>query len=281
MVRVLNAGFYTTVQDVGRFGYGQYGVPISGVMDRYSASVANMLLGNEEYEAVLEMTMVGAILQFQNPTYICLSGANMSPKLNNVSIGLNKVFRVSAGDNLSFGKLLSGFRCYLAVLGGFKTPTILGSKSMYQGITHQYVVLKNDLLDVALNNSFLIDKNASVKVNDKSFESGNIEVYKGPEFEYLSQEQQMMLSHGEFTISKNNNRMAYQLSESFQNTLNPIITSSVLPGTVQLTPSGTLIILMRDCQTTGGYPRILQLKESAINVLAQKFTGHAIRFKLV
>ena len=75
--------------------------------------------------------------------------------------------------------------------------------------------------------------------------------------------------------------MAYQLQESLENSLEPILTSGVLPGTVQLTPSGKLIILMRDCQTTGGYPRVLQLKESAINILAQKYTGQQIRFKLV
>jgi allophanate hydrolase subunit 2 len=68
--------------------------------------------------------------------------------------------------------------------------------------------------------------------------------------------------------------------QNIENHLEPIITSAVLPGTVQLTPSGKLIILMRDCQTTGGYPRVLQLKEASINVLAQKLTGHAVQFKL-
>jgi allophanate hydrolase subunit 2 len=74
--------------------------------------------------------------------------------------------------------------------------------------------------------------------------------------------------------------MAYQLVETLTNTLKPIITSLVLPGTVQLTPSGKLIVLMRDCQATGGYPRVLQLSESAINILAQKFTGNIIHFKI-
>ena len=74
--------------------------------------------------------------------------------------------------------------------------------------------------------------------------------------------------------------MAYQLIETFENDLKPIITSAVLPGTVQLTPSGKLIVLMRDCQTTGGYPRVLQLKALALDVLAQKFTGNNIEFVL-
>ena len=75
--------------------------------------------------------------------------------------------------------------------------------------------------------------------------------------------------------------MAYQLKELFKNDLKSIITSPVLPGTVQLTPSGNLIILMRDCQTTGGYPRILQLNEAALNVLSQKYSGQKIQFQLL
>ena len=75
--------------------------------------------------------------------------------------------------------------------------------------------------------------------------------------------------------------MAYQLEDPLKNSLQPIITSLVLPGTIQLTPSGSLIILMRDCQTTGGYPRILQLSEASINRLAQKSTGDKVRFELI
>jgi allophanate hydrolase subunit 2 len=90
-----------------------------------------------------------------------------------------------------------------------------------------------------------------------------------------------MLFKQEFTISKDNNRMAYQLDEIITNELGDIITSLVLPGTVQLTPSGKLIVLMRDCQTTGGYPRILQLSDNSIDTLAQKMTGQKITLQLL
>ena len=83
-----------------------------------------------------------------------------------------------------------------------------------------------------------------------------------------------------FTISKENNRMAYQLEETLENDLKPIITSLVMPGTVQLTPSGKLIALMRDCQTTGGYPRVLQFSEKSICILSQKSTGNKVKFRL-
>lgn len=281
MVKVLNAGFYSTIQDLGRVGFQQYGVPYSGVMDVYSASLANHILGNQESAAVIEMTMTGAVLQFECETSICVTGADMSPKLNDVSIRCYKLVKVRSGDVLSFGKLTKGLRCYLAVLGGFQTELVMNSRSMYKGVTSHFEILKNDELKISANNLFTDSKNASVKVKNHHFSTSKIETFKGPEFDLLSKDQQEILLQNQFTISKENNRMAYQLSESLENSLKPIITSAVLPGTVQLTPSGKLIILMRDCQTTGGYPRVLQLKESAISVLAQKFTGNSLNFELI
>ncbi len=281
MVKVLHPGFYSTIQDSGRMGYQQYGVPYSGAMDAYSAALANHILGNNINASVIEMTMTGATLQFYSDTYICISGADMVPKINDINIPLNKNIKIVCGNVLSFGKLNKGFRCYLAVLGGLISETIMNSQSMYKGITTQFKISKNDELKINVNSSFVDNKHALIKVNNELFSNNNIEVFKGPEFESLSNNQQELLLQLSFTISKDNNRMAYQLIEPFENSLEPIITSAVLPGTVQLTPSGKLIILMRDCQTTGGYPRVLQLKESAINILAQKFTGHVLNFKLV
>ncbi|MDD7887331.1 biotin-dependent carboxyltransferase family protein [Flavivirga sp. 57AJ16] len=280
MIRVLKAGLYTTIQDLGRYGYRDYGVPYSGVMDAYSGSMANVLLGNRAHAAVIEMTMTGPILEWHCDTSICISGADISPKLNDIPIELNKPVQVKSGDIVSFGKLISGFRSYLAVLGGFKTENIMHSYSMYQGVTKQSKLFKNDelLIDVPLK-GFAV-KHAAIKIKETHFITKHIEVFKGPEFQRLSKAQQGLLFAKGFTVSKKNNRMAYQMEESLENDLEPIITSAVLPGTVQLTPSGKLIILMRDCQTTGGYPRVLQLKETSINILAQKFTGDLVYFKL-
>ena len=281
MIKVLHPGFYSTIQDSGRIGFQQYGVPYSGVMDIYSAALANHTLGNKESASVIEMTMTGATLQFYYDTYICISGADMVAKINDTNIMLNKSIKIISGDILTFGKLKKGFRSYLAVSGGFKTETIMNSQSMYKGITTQSRISKNDELKINTNTYYIDNKHALIKVNNELYFNDKIEVFKGPEFELLSKNQQEFLFQMTFTISKDNNRMAYQLLETLDNSLEPIITSAVLPGTVQLTPSGKLIVLMRDCQTTGGYPRVLQLKESAINILAQKFTGNVINFKLV
>ncbi|MGZ0017487.1 5-oxoprolinase subunit C family protein [Yeosuana sp. AK3] len=281
MVEVLKEGFYDSIQDLGRFGYQQYGVPFSGVMDTYAASFANSLLGNEVNEAVVEITMTGPKLKFHCHTTICISGADLSPCLNNMPIKMNQIVRVTDGDMLSFGKLIDGLRSYLAVFGGFQTEIIYQSKSMYQGITQHFKIKKNDLLSISENMAFFNKKHASIKRNDSYLNTKVISVFKGPEFDQLSENQIKALFSKEFSLSKHNNRMAYQLEQSLENHLEPIITSLVMPGTVQLTPDGKLIVLMRDCQTTGGYPRILQLDESSMNVLSQKFTGQTICFKWV
>ena len=281
MVKVVNPGFYTTVQDFGRFGYQDYGVPVSGAMDHYSAQFANALLNNDEKDAVLEITMTGPTLEFHNHTSICISGADMSPELNDLSIKLNAAIVVKPNDILSFGKLKDGFRSYLAVAGGFQSEIMLNSRSMYRNVTSKFKIEANDELTVNEMVPKVSDKHALLKFNSEMFAFNSIEVFKGPEFELLSSAQQERLFNQEFTISNLYDRMAYQLEEPFKNNLEPIITSLVLPGTVQLTPSGNLIVLMRDCQTTGGYPRVLQLKESSMNCLAQKFKGNSIQFRLL
>jgi biotin-dependent carboxylase-like uncharacterized protein len=281
MVDVIKSGFYTTIQDLGRSKYLNIGVPVSGVMDQYSSKLANKLLDNTENDAVLEVTMVGPELKFLNNTFICITGADLSPKLNNLSLKLNSVIRINTNDVLSFGKLKQGYRCYIAIKGGFISEDKLGSKSMFKPITETSVVSTGDQISYNTSLNFNLFKNSKLKYNAFHFETKIIEVFEGPEFDNLTENQKQMLFSQEFSISNTNNRMAYQLNEVFKNSIDQIITSLILPGTVQLTPDGNLIILMRDAQTTGGYPRILQLKEQAINCLSQKFTGNKIQFKKV
>jgi len=286
MVEVLKTGLFDTIQDLGRFGHQEFGVPVSGVMDAYSATLANSILANDTQCAVIESTVSGPQLKFCVDTRICISGANMNATLNTNAIKPNMSIDVKAGDVLSFGQLVYGCRTYIAVLGGFLTKPIMGSRSMYDGVTSNFRLHKGDWLpisDVLGYRSVEERSNAkslsSVKINTNHFQTYDIEVFKGPEFVQLDAEQQRFLFDSEFTISKESNRMAYQCNERLDNSLNSIITSLVLPGTVQLTPSGELIILMRDCQITGGYPRVLQLSENSVNMMSQKFLGQKLKFK--
>jgi biotin-dependent carboxylase-like uncharacterized protein len=270
MLKVLKGGFFTSIQDKGRSGFANIGVPISGVMDSYSADLANTILNNNLEDAVLEITLGACSFQFLEKTFICISGGNFSPTINDASIQLNKRIAVNENDVLSFGKVNFGVRCYLAVKDGFLSEKKLNSSSFYQNITKNSFIKKGDVLSfLTIENNF-INSNTFTKVTQNHFNNSEIECFKGPEFDELNQHQKEKLAIQTFSISNDNNRMGYKLNEILENNLPQILTSAVLPGTVQLTPSGKLIVLMRDCQVTGGYPRILQLTENSINIIAQK-----------
>jgi antagonist of KipI len=280
MIKVLKAGFYSTIQDQGRFGQREFGVPVSGAMDSYSSQFANALLANTKDAAVLEITMTGPKLQFSEPTLIAICGADLSPILNDKPVKMNAVLVIQNNDILSFGKLKSGLRAYLSVKGGFLGDKVLGSRSMYKVITPKHLISDTDVLLYKSYKENLQRLNANVKYNNSILKDNVLEAYKGPEFERLPIDIPEQLQNNSFKISKLNNRMAYQLEPLFKNKLEQILTAPVLPGTIQLTPSGQLIVLMRDCQTTGGYPRVLQLTEKAINTLSQKLTGSALKISL-
>lgn len=280
MIEVLKPGFYSTIQDLGRLGYREFGVPISGAMDRFSAKMANRLLGNDLNDAVLEVTLTGPSLQFNCSTLICITGANINPNVNKEPVHLNHRISMNSGDILTFGKLESGYRTYIAVRGGFLTPLVMNSRSMYPNITSSSKLTTHDLLHINEDIDASDRSYASIKLKSDHFENANLGAFKGPEFESLPAKLQVELESRMYTVSKNNNRMGYQFVETLKNTIPSILTGPVLPGTVQLTPSGNLILLMRDGQISGGYPRILQLTEEAINVLAQKKVGDPVRFQV-
>ena len=279
MIKVLKEGLFTTIQDIGRFGYKNIGVPVSGSMDQTSAKLANLLLGNDESSAVLEMTLVGPTLEFMNDTYISITGADMNPSLNKQKVLQNKPLFVNKGDILYLSHSSNGMRSYLGIKGGFNSEKKLGSKSFYKGITKREKLIKNDKIKFAKVTSSPMKMNKSIndfKINRKN----KINVFKGPEFDLLDSNSKDIIFNTDFTIGINN-RMGYNLVEPIENSISSIISSPVMPGTVQLTPSGRLIILCRDCQTSGGYPRVLQLDKSSMDSLSQKTIGETIKLKLV
>ncbi|HJN53693.1 MAG TPA: biotin-dependent carboxyltransferase family protein [Flavobacteriaceae bacterium] len=278
MIKVIDPGFYTSIQDLGRFGAQNFGVPISGCMDQCSADIANKIIGNNSLEALIELTMTGCCLKFENNTTIAITGSDMSPKLNGLSIDMFSVIEVKYGDILSFGRIKYGFRTYIAFRGGINSEKVMESKSMYVGLTKNFKINKNDVIYLNDSNPLLNKKHEpSLK---KLILSDEIECYKGPEYSKLTAQNKQKLLSTQFSISNNHNRMGYVLYQKIKNTIKPIITSHVMPGTVQLTPGGDIIILMRDSQTTGGYPRILQLTNKGIDFVAQKKTGSLIKFSI-
>jgi biotin-dependent carboxylase-like uncharacterized protein len=279
MLKVLKSGFYTTVQDSGRFGLRDKGVPVSGVMDKETVYKINTLLENDEKASVLEITMTGPTLEFEEDTYITLGGAEFSITLNNEPVENYELLKIKAGDILSYGRLKKGFRGYLAIKNGFQSSEVLGSRSCYSAITPSGVVKdKSEIKYIKFAN--FDPKISGLKINSLLDET-ELYVGKGPEFDLLNDKQLEQIFFKEFTVAPENNRMAYQLKEVIGGHSFSMLTSATLPGTVQFTPAGKLIVLMKDGQTTGGYPRIIQLTDKAISILSQKKSGDTISFKLL
>ncbi len=276
MLKILKSGFFTTIQDKGRYGFRHKGVPVSGTMDDLARHRVNTLLENSADCAVLEITMTGPTLLFENDTFICLGGADLSATLNNLPIDNYHVYKVSEGDILSYGRLEKGFRGYLGVKGGIVSQEVLKSSSQYQPLTEKSCIVDGEEIEYSTTKMYE-PKLTDLKV-ENYLETFELKADLGPEFELLNEQHKKQLFETTFTISKENNRMAYQLEEKIDGHSISMLTSATLPGTVQLTPAGKPIVLMKDGQTTGGYPRILQLSKTSISILAQKKAGDLIKF---
>ena len=276
MIKFISKGLYTTIQDDGRFGYRNIGVPSSGYMDRESAQTANLIIDNPINNPVIEATLIGPTIKFEKSTFICITGSDFNPMLNESRISLYTPLKVNKGDILKINNSSIGSRCYISIKGGIKVDKVLGSKSYYPQISDSSIIEKGDEFKFETNNS-----EPNYKLINQRFElNKNLKVFKGPEFNSLNKGSINKIIDQEFSIGINN-RMAYNLKEKIQAGTISIISSPVIPGTVQLTPSGQMIILHRDCQTTGGYARILQLDEKSLNNLAQLRIGDKIKFEIV
>jgi biotin-dependent carboxylase-like uncharacterized protein len=278
MIEVIKPGLRSSLQDEGRFGYRDQGVPLSGAMDQYAFQLGNHLLGNSKEIAALEMMLQGPELVFHKSTYIAITGASFGAFLNGQKISLHTRVFVPAESVLKFTPPKSGVFGYLAIQGGIQANSILGSFSYYPNVSEDFLLKKGQQLKIKQH----IQKgksNASV-VSQLDLSDKTIDVYPGPEFHLISRENQRDLSLASFKIGTNSNRMGYEIKHAMELEAKEIITAPVQPGTIQLTPSGKLICLMRDAQTTGGYARVFQLSENAINKLSQKRACQEIRFNI-
>ena len=276
MIKVIQPGLFTTIQDGGRHGYRNIGIPTSGFMDKESAWAANNIVDNDREESLIEITLKGPTLLFDNNYTISITGGDFNPLINDMPIKMYESINVKLGDTLKINNTKNGARCYLAISGGIDVKSIFGSKSFLSNISESYYLRKGDEIKISDNSN-----NKILKKNKLKFKlNRSMEVFKGPEFDLLSIKVKNMLFKNEFTI-RTNSRMAYNLEEKVQIGIKSIISSPVLPGSVQLTPSGKMIILHRDCQTTGGYPRILQLNRSSLNNLSQIKSNEKIKFSLI
>ena len=276
MLKILQPGFYTTLQDLGRYHFRQYGVPVSGAMDQGALRRANALLENGPGAAALEITMKGPEVEFSAPTFLVVSGARLEARLNGEPVEMNRVYQVPAGSRLTCGPVLRGLRSYLAVKGGFLTEMRLGSRSFFPPVTRQKALARDSELPYAPTADFsprILKMHAADPYSQKE-----IRVWPGPEYDLLDPDQKAFLFETEYHLAREHDRMACQLGPAMEGIQTSIVTSATLPGTVQLTPAGRLLVLMRDGQTTGGYPRILQVDPASLDLMGQKKSGDAVHF---
>ena len=277
---ILKTGPGTSVQDLGRIGFGQFGIPISGAMDIRSMKWANHLLKNKKNEAVLEISQPGLKIQFDSPTQICLAGAKSNVLLNGQLIKSEGLIGIDFGDTLEIGATDLGSKVYMGIKNGFRILPVMESKSFYPGILESGNLKKGDQLGYFTNHEKPYPSPIKVNFNREWMLSDKVSAYPGPEWSLLPDSTKEKLSQTKFTISHLQNRMAIQLDELIPNNLEEMSTAAVYPGTVQLTSGGKMIVLMKDAQVTGGYPRILQLPEDSIAHIAQKRPGETILFEI-
>ncbi|MFZ3576878.1 biotin-dependent carboxyltransferase family protein [Virgibacillus sp. DJP39] len=279
LARVMKPGILTTFQDMGRYGYQQFGIPVSGAMDTFAFQVANILVGNSRNEAAMEVTLIGPSIEAKATITLAITGADLSPTLNQKPAPMWKSFSLKPGDVLSFGKRCSGMRAYIAVAGGFTITTYFGSKSTDQNSGLGMELEKNTILygvktprkdGVSIDKKLLPSYTNEVKVG----------VVEGPHTTTFSEQARNTFFTNTYTVGPNSNRMGYRLkSEQSVKPNEEGIWSDPVPfGGIQVPGNGEPIILMADRQTTGGYPRLGTVMSSDLPKIAQLAPNDTIHF---
>ncbi|MCK4402285.1 MAG: biotin-dependent carboxyltransferase [Dehalococcoidia bacterium] len=288
---VLWPGPLATIQDLGRFGYQQYGVPVSGAMDGLALRIANRLLDNDECAAGLECTLLGPKLKFLNDTPIAITGGDLAPLLNNHPLPMWEVVQVQKGDILSWRGMRNGCRAYLSVAGGIDIPVVLGSKSTYLrsriGGLEGRALRTGDVLKSVPGSSEKLEHLIGRKVPKelipeyKSFEE--IRVILGPQADHFPEESIATFLNSEYAITPESDRMGYRLEgpEIKHKGKADIISDGIPLGAVQVPGNCKPIVLMVDRQTTGGYTKIATVITPDISKLGQMKPGDKIRFREV
>ncbi|MDF2948471.1 MAG: urea amidolyase related protein [Sedimentibacter sp.] len=283
--RIVDAGFMTTVQDLGRYGYQQYGVSVSGAMDYVAAKLANILVGNDENEGLLEATMIGPKIEFLDAAVIAITGGDMQPVINGVSLNLNKSISVNKGDSLTFRGMKKGLRSYIAFTGGIDVPVVMGSKSTFLkaqiGGYEGRALRAGDILSTGLVNNVQFGR--EIAENYYDYGSGKVElrVVLGPQDDAFTENGIENFFNSEFRVTNNCDRMGYTLEgENIEHKDGAdIISDGISMGAIQVPNSGNLIIMMADRQTTGGYTKIANVITADLPKIAQAKPGDVITFK--
>lgn len=291
-LQIIKQGLLDTMQDGGRFGHQHLGIGPSGAMDLLAARLANILVHNEMHEAVIEMHFPAPSFRMQKTCLCVLTGADFGGMLDEQPIALYAPFIAHADSILSFTKYKTGARCYLAIQGGYAIEEWLNSQSTHLKVNaggfHGRSLQKNDTLSFKTKQPTTLSIDAQIIqalknwVTEK-YANKKIEITIGQAFANLNEDAKVKLRNGEFAISSQSDRMGFRLiGETIpiaQQT--EMLSTAVTRGTIQLLPSGQLIVLMADHQTTGGYPIVAHVASAAIHRFAQKKINENLCFEII
>jgi len=284
-IRIINPGPLTTIQDRGRYGFQDRGVPVSGAMDQWAYRLGNLLVGNRGNEAALEITLGGFKAEFLTDTCFCLCGPEQEVRLNNQIISTWAAHQAVSGDVLSLDYGRKGVRWYLALAGGVEVPLVMGSRSTYLrggfGGLEGRPLRKGDELTVGRpKGSRLLTAIPKELIPDYSPEP-ILRVVLGPQDEAISPEGLATFFSSRYSVSQRSDRMGCLLDGPIiQHKEGPdIISDATAFGSIQVPGSGQPIILMADRQTVGGYVKIATVISVDLPLAAQVLPGYRIHFK--
>lgn len=284
---VQKPGILTTIQDTGRTGYRRFGVNPGGAMDMAAARIANILLDNDERSAVIEIHFPAPQFLFEKAAICALGGADFGPELDGREIENWRPFIAKKGSSLRFTAKKFGNRAYLAVRGGFRVEKWLGSTgtnlAAHIGGVSGRKLGAGDSIGFARKTRPRVDFYASAAaISVLPFYSRfpTVRFIAGAEFESIGRRSQDMLTRQDFLISNHSDRMGFRLRGDpiISEARKEIVSSAVAFGTLQLLPSGQMIVLMADHQTMGGYPRIGHVITRDLPLLAQLGPGDKVAF---
>lgn len=284
----------TTVQDLGRCGYMASGFQQSGAMDRFAAEAANLLVDNSEKDGVLEMTMLGVKVYFDEDNVIAITGAEFTPTVTDFETGevtelpMNRAIRIKKGDVLDCGSAKSGLRGYLAVAGGFDIAPVMGSMSTNlkckTGGFEGRKLMAGDVIPFRHPQGWLFSMVGRVYEPKKRADGTvTIHVIPGPQDDYFSDKGKNTFYSEVYSVTADSDRMGIKLDGAPVESIDgvDIISDGIVAGSVQIPSAGKPIIMMADRQTTGGYAKIATVITSDLPLLAQLRPGGTLRFKKV
>jgi KipI family sensor histidine kinase inhibitor len=286
-IEVLDAGALTTVQDLGRYGFQRYGVPVSGAMDAFALRIANLLVGNLEGAAALELTITGPQLLFLDNAVIAVAGADMQPRVDHLAAPTWQAFSVSKDAVLSFRGLRAGARAYLAIAGGIDVPVVLRSRSTYLrshfGGFEGRALRPGDRLSRGAVPETIEARQMPTSWLPIYLASHRVRVVLGPQdAAFTSRGVQTLLSSA-YTIGSQSDRMGYRLEgpRIEHRTGADIVSDGTPAGAVQVAGDGMPLILLADRGTTGGYAKIATIISVDLPRLAQSQPGDRVFFDAV